>query len=81
MSFEEQMLVAVSALAAGGNILQLRSYLHGAVQAGIDPDKLQDALVMMVVYAGFPGALMALEEWRKVRESHARRNADSKRDD
>ena len=81
LDFEEQMLVAITALAAQGHTAQLRSYLHGAVQAGVDGDKIQDALAMMVVYSGFPAALMALDEWRKVRESHARRNAESEGDD
>ena len=63
--------------ATGGHVAQLRSYLHGALQAGIDPDKLQDTLVMIVVYAGFPTALMALDEWRKVRDSHAGRSVKS----
>ena len=71
------MLVAITALAANGHALQLRSYFHGALQAGIDPDKIQDALVMMVVYAGFPGTLTVLAEWRAVRESHARRKAST----
>jgi 4-carboxymuconolactone decarboxylase len=77
LEFEEQVLVAISALATGGHVAQLRSYLHGALQAGIDPDKLQDTLVMIVVYAGFPTALMALDEWRKVRDSHAGRSVKS----
>jgi len=70
LEFEEQVLVAIAALAAQGHTTQLRTYLHGAVQAGIDSDKIQDLLVMMVVYSGFPSALMSLAEWRKVRESY-----------
>ena len=75
LSFEEQMLVAVTALGAKGQVMQLRSYLHGALQAGLDPDKIQDALVMLVVYSGFPDALNVLAEWRSVRTSHERRAA------
>jgi alkylhydroperoxidase/carboxymuconolactone decarboxylase family protein YurZ len=77
LDHEEQVLVAISALATGGHVAQLRSYLHGAQQAGIDPDKIQDALMMIVVYAGFPAALMALDEWRKVRDSHTEPTAES----
>ena len=62
--------MAIAALAAQGHTAQLRTYLHGAIQAGIDPDKIQDVLVMMVVYSGFPSALMSLDEWRKVRQSY-----------
>lgn len=73
LSFEEQMLVALTALGSTGQVMQLRSYLHGALQAGLDPDKIQDALVMLVVYSGFPNALTVLAEWRSVRDSHERR--------
>ena len=75
LSFEEQMLVALTALGSTGQVMQLRSYLHGALQAGLDPDKIQDALVMLVVYSGFPNALTVLAEWRSVRDSHERRAA------
>ena len=34
------MLVAIVALASCGKLPQLRNYLHGALQAGIDPDRL-----------------------------------------
>jgi len=78
LSFEEQMLVALTALGAKGQVMQLRSYLHGALQAGLDPDKIQDALVMLVVYSGFPNALNVLAEWRSVRDSHERRAAAAK---
>ena len=78
LSFDEQMLVALSALGANGNLLQLRSYLYGALQAGMDPDKIQDALVMLVVYSGFPNALTVLAEWHSVRNSHERRTAGAK---
>ena len=78
LSFEEQMLVALTALGAKGQVMQLRSYLHGALQSGLDPDKIQDALVMLVVYSGFPNALNVLAEWRSVRSSHERRVAEAK---
>ena len=78
LSFDEQMLVALTALGANGHVLQLRSYLHGALQAGVDPDKIQDALVMQVVYSGFPNALTVLAEWSSVRGSHERRTAGVK---
>ena len=77
LSFEEQMLVALTALGARGQVMQLRSYLHGALQAGLDPDKIQDALVMLVVYSGFPNALNVLAEWRSVRSSYERRVAEA----
>jgi len=60
------MLVAITALAATEHPAQLRNYLHGALQAGISARKINEALLMMVVYAGFPTALSALVVWKDV---------------
>lgn len=72
---EERMLVAVTALAATARHNQLRVYLHGALQRGIPAAKIHEALVMLVVYVGFPAALDALIEWRAVLASHERRTS------
>ncbi|HEX3359839.1 MAG TPA: carboxymuconolactone decarboxylase family protein [Solirubrobacterales bacterium] len=70
IAFEERMLVAITALAAGDHQEQLRNYLHGALQAGIEAEKLHEALKMLVVYCGFPTALHALGTFTKVRDAH-----------
>ena len=70
LGHEERMLVAIAVLAAGGHEGQLRNYLYGALQDGIDPVKVQEALVMTCVYAGFPAALSALHLWREVLRAH-----------
>jgi 4-carboxymuconolactone decarboxylase len=72
LSFEERMLVAISQLAATGRTQQLRNYLFGAVQAGVDPRKIQETLVMLTVYTGFPNAIAALATWAEVSESAGR---------
>lgn len=72
LDHEHRMLVAIVALAAAGNQAQLRNYLHGALQDGIAPRMIHEALVMLVVYCGFPTALTALAEWSAVREASAR---------
>jgi len=66
ISQDERMLVAITALAATEHPAQLRNYLHGALQAGISARKINEALLMMVVYAGFPTALSALVVWKDV---------------
>lgn len=73
IAFEERMLVAITALAAGDHQEQLRNYLHGALQEGIPADKLHEALKMLVIYCGFPTALHALGTFAKVRAAHERR--------
>jgi 4-carboxymuconolactone decarboxylase len=65
----DRMLIAITALASLGRTAQLRNYLFGAVQDGVPAAKIHEALVMLVVYAGFPVALTALAEWRSVRDA------------
>lgn len=61
----ERIMVAVVALAATGRQRQLKNYLHSALQHGIEPAKLQAALRMLVVYAGFPVTIDAIVELDK----------------
>jgi 4-carboxymuconolactone decarboxylase len=67
LDFEERLLVAIVALAAQGQIAQLRGYLRAALREEIPPGKVQQALLMTCVYAGFPKASDALLCWRDVR--------------
>jgi 4-carboxymuconolactone decarboxylase len=73
LSFEERILVAISQLAATGRTRQLRNYLFGAVQAGVDAGKIHETLIMLTVYTGFPNAIEALTTWVEVSESLRRR--------
>lgn len=73
ISQDERMLVAIIALAATEHPHQLRNYLHGALDAGISARKIHEALVMLVVYVGFPTAIVSLSTWRDVVESARRR--------
>jgi 4-carboxymuconolactone decarboxylase len=70
ISQDERMLVAITALAATEHPNQLRNYLHGALQAGLDPYRIQEALKMLVVYVGFPTAIAALDLYREVRAKY-----------
>jgi 4-carboxymuconolactone decarboxylase len=73
LAFDDRMLVAIVALACGGHHVQLRNYLHGALQAGIDPNRVHEALKMLVVYAGFPTAIAAMAVLRDVRAKYEAR--------
>ena len=65
--------VAIVALACGGHHVQLRNYLHGALQAGIDPNRVHEALKMLVVYDGFPTAIAAMAVLNEVRAKYEAR--------
>jgi 4-carboxymuconolactone decarboxylase len=74
-SFEDRMLVAIVALAATEKPNQLRNYLHGALQDGMDPRRIHEALLMLVVYVGWPVALQSLIVWQEVVRSVRKRGA------
>lgn len=66
LDFQERMLVAITALAAHEHGNQLRNYLHGALQDGIPASKVQEVMVMLAVYCGFPTALQGMLVWQEV---------------
>ena len=74
--FEDRMLVAIVALAATERPNQLRNYLHGALQDGMDPRRIHEALLMLVVYVGWPVALQSLVVWQEVVRSARKRGAE-----
>jgi 4-carboxymuconolactone decarboxylase len=76
IAFEDRMLVAIVALAATERPNQLRNYLHGALQDGMDPRRIHEALLMLVVYVGWPVALQSLVVWQEVVHSARKRGVE-----
>jgi 4-carboxymuconolactone decarboxylase len=76
LAVDDRQLVAIVALAATGNTGQLRNYLHGALQDGFDARRLHEALLMLVVYVGWPTAIGAMDVWRDVVLSARRRGVE-----
>ena len=72
LSFQDRQLVAMVALASTGKPDQLRNYLHGALQDGFDARRIHEALLMLVVYIGWPTTLQALVVWQEVVRSARR---------
>jgi 4-carboxymuconolactone decarboxylase len=77
LEWSERTLVAITALAALGNEVQLRNYVHGALQDGVPEAKLRQAFRMLTVYAGFPVAIRALYILTEACEVEARAAARS----
>ncbi|MBJ7336758.1 carboxymuconolactone decarboxylase family protein [Mycolicibacterium sp.] len=75
LSWEQQMLVAITALAALGNHAQLRNYLHGALQGGVSEGAVRQALSMLTVYAGFPVGIQALNVLKAVLDSESKNSS------
>ncbi len=60
-------LATVSALTALGNSpMQLKSHIHGALNAGCKRQEIVEVIIQMAVYAGFPAALNGLYAAREV---------------
>ena len=60
LELKYRSLVVVSALAAIGQIGELKTHLRGALNLGWTADELREALLQISGYAGFPAAHEAL---------------------
>uniref|UniRef100_A0A832A095 4-carboxymuconolactone decarboxylase n=1 Tax=Desulfacinum infernum TaxID=35837 RepID=A0A832A095_9BACT len=60
LSLPERQLVAVSALAALQKTEELRLHIHGALNVGVKPRHVAEAIFQVGVYAGFPVVNAAL---------------------
>ncbi len=50
---------------------QLRLHIHGALNVGCTQQEIIEVILQMAVYAGFPAALNAIQEARKVFDERA----------
>lgn len=57
---ERELPTAASLLTAGGCEPQLRVHIHGALNVGVPPEKLVEAMIHCVPYVGFPRVLNAM---------------------
>lgn len=67
LSLQERELVTIaSLLTAGGCEPQLRVHLNGALNVGVPPEKVVEALIHCVPYVGFPRVLNAVSAAKEV---------------
>ncbi len=60
LSLQERELVTIASLLTAGGEPQLRVHLNGALNVGIPPQKIVEALIHCVPYVGFPRVLNAV---------------------
>jgi 4-carboxymuconolactone decarboxylase len=61
LDHRQRSLVAVSVLSGiGGCDAALTLHVHGALNVGLRPDEIVEAVMQCAVYAGFPRALIAM---------------------
>jgi 4-carboxymuconolactone decarboxylase len=65
LDVETVQLVRLAAVLAGGSEAQVRVALNRAV-AGIDPVWVEEVILQTYLFAGFPRALNAAREWRRL---------------
>ena len=61
LDLKTRRLLTIAALTAMGRERQLRGHISGALQQGITPEEITEALVHLIAYCGFPAGLTALQ--------------------
>ncbi|WP_445491353.1 carboxymuconolactone decarboxylase family protein [Niallia sp. 03133] len=57
LDLKSRLLATVSGLTALGNTEQLKFYINGALNVGWTEEEILEAMLQMIIYAGFPVAL------------------------
>ncbi|MCJ1711161.1 carboxymuconolactone decarboxylase family protein [Clavibacter michiganensis subsp. phaseoli] len=60
LSTRDRSLITVAVLTAGGDLDQLRFHLGRAVENGVTPDELIEAITHVAFYAGWPKGMGAM---------------------
>jgi len=61
LGLRERELISMACLAVQRLPDQLKTHVHGALNAGVKPDEIREAFIHMALYAGFPTALAGLK--------------------
>ena len=82
LDLKSRLLATVAGLTALGNTEQLKFYLNGALNVGWTQEEILEAMLQMVIYAGFPVALNTiLTVANEVFSERTERNAKEKQND
>ena len=68
LSQRDRSLVTVAALVSLGRTEQLRSHLRRGLDNGLSKDELVRAITHLAFYAGWPAAMTAITELKKITE-------------
>lgn len=77
LSPRDRSLVVVAALVSGGNTEQLRGHLGRALDNGVKPVELSEAVTQLAFYAGWPKAVSAVNVMVEVFEQRGIRLAQA----
>jgi len=61
IDLKTRRLLTIAALVSQGKERQMKGHFAGALNQGITPEELVEAIVHLIAYVGFPSGLTALE--------------------
>jgi 4-carboxymuconolactone decarboxylase len=61
IDLKTRRLLTIAALVSQGKERQMKGHFNGALNQGITPEELTEAVVHLIAYVGFPSGLTALE--------------------
>lgn len=73
LTLRQQNIVAIAALAAKGDMENLKAALHRGLDERLTVSEIKEVLVQLYAYCGFPRSLNALSAFRSVVEERAAR--------
>lgn len=73
LSLRDRSLVTVAVLTALNRPDQIAQHIDGALRNGVSQEELEEALVQVGAYAGFPTAVIAIGIAQKVLSAHSAR--------
>jgi 4-carboxymuconolactone decarboxylase len=76
---EQQAIVSISALAAKGDLVPLQKALSDGLDAGLTVNQIQEALVHLYAYCGFPRSIRGLQTFMSVLEERKAKGLNDER--
>jgi len=68
LKIREKSLITIAALVAQGKEEQTKIHMRGFLESGGTFEELEEALIQLLVYSGFPSTMNALAQYRAVRK-------------
>lgn len=78
LSTSQQSIITISAFTANGNLEKLQPVLHDGLDAGLAVNEINEILVQLYAYTGFPRSLNAINAFMSVMEARQAQGVQDK---
>lgn len=78
LSPKEQIIIAISALTAKGDLTQLKTNLHTGLDAGLTVNEIKEVLIHLYAYCGFPRSIRGLQTFMQVLDERKAKGINDK---